>query len=162
MIINLGDSLPEPKPEVSTQEQTEAQVDKTTHVAAVAEMTERIEDADYNVSYEVSEGISYVIGSQGERHEIGEVDKDVCHEVDSQSDQDEIEMESDDSSPDPPGVSTLQWHEAIISMDSDTLETAYSESRTCYVASYEVTNLALGVRLDHHVDRDPEERGDRA
>ena len=139
MIINLGDSSPEHEPEESTQEQAEAQVDETTHVAAVAEMTEHIEDVDYNVSYEVSEGVSYVIGSQGERHEIGEVDTDVCHETDSQGDQNEVEMESDDSSPDPPGVSTLEWDEKIIAMDTEAIELAFSESRTCYIAKYAVT-----------------------
>ena len=101
IIINLGDSSPKPEPEDSTQVQAEAQLDETMHVAAVTEMTEHVEDACYVVS------------------------EDVCHEIDSQGDQHEVEMESDDSSPDPPGVSTLNWHFALIAMDSEVIDTAY-------------------------------------
>ena len=105
----------------------------------LAEMGENIEDIDYGVHYTITDGVRYMINSQGEHHKIGEVNEDGCHDTESQDDQYEVEMESDDSSPDPPGVSTLEWEEVIIAMDTEAIELAFSESRTCHVAKFEVT-----------------------
>ena len=99
------------------QAEAEAEVDETDHVAAVDEWTDHVEDACYEVS------------------------EDVCYEIDSQGDEHEVDMETDDSSPDPPGVSTLSWHFALIAMDSEVIETAFSESFTCHVAEHEVTKV---------------------